>query len=437
MKVLWICNIMLPAIAKHLNLPFSNREGWLTGIYERFINQENNEIELGICYPIPDKTNKPQKTSIKNSTSKATPIFYIGRTKCYAFQENLERPEHYDDNLEIQIKGIINDFQPDIVHIFGTEFPHARALIRVWDKPHKTLLGIQGLCYKIAEVYTQGIPNKVVNRVTFRDWLKRDSLRQQQAKFILRGQNEKEVIMASGHITGRTNFDREGTASINPDAKYHRMNEIMRDNFYSGRWEIEHCEPGSIFLGQGDYPIKGFHLMLEAMPLIAKIRPDVRLYVAGNSIVNYTSWKDKIKISSYGKYLHDLMIQYQLTDKVILLGKLSAEAMKARFLRSSVFVCPSIIENSPNTVAEAMLLGVPVVAAAAGGIPDMVADGREGFLFEPGNIAALAEAVGKAWDKDIAGIVSEGAAKRAAEAHNPNTNYERLMEIYHEINLHF
>ena len=40
MKVLWLCNIMLPAIAQELELPYSNREGWLTGIYERICREK-------------------------------------------------------------------------------------------------------------------------------------------------------------------------------------------------------------------------------------------------------------------------------------------------------------------------------------------------------------------------------------------------------------
>ncbi len=418
MRILWLCNIMLPAIAEHLNRPFSNREGWLTGIYNRFAEEKESQVELAVCFPF-----------------EAEPVFSIGKVKCYGFREDLNRPERYDENLERQLKRILDDFRPDIVHIFGTEFPHARALTRAWDRPDKTLVGIQGLCCKIAEVYTQGIPKRVVDRVTFRDWLKRDSLRQQQAKFYLRALRETEVITWAGHITGRTGFDRESTAKINPDAKYYRMNEIMREVFYSDRWERERCEPGSIFAGQGDYPIKGLHYMLQALPMILEKRPDTRLYVAGNSIFDYQSIKGRLKISSYGKYLYGLIREYRLEEKVIILGKLDAAAMKARFLRSSVFVCPSIIENSPNTVAEAMLLGVPVVAAAVGGIPDMITDGREGILYEPGDVKALAAAVLKAWDEEVAGTVSEGAIARAAAVHDRATNYERLMEIYHEINL--
>jgi glycosyltransferase involved in cell wall biosynthesis len=215
------------------------------------------------------------------------------------------------------------------------------------------------------------------------------------------------------------------------------MTETLRACFYTGRWSVKECQPGSIFLSQGDYPIKGAHVMLNAMPDILKQRPDAHLYVAGNNITSYHSLKDKIKISSYGKYLHDLIVQHNLTGKVTILGRLTAEEMKQQFLKSSVFVCPSLIENSPNALGEAMLLGVPCVAAATGGIPDILADGRVGRLFSSGNSAELAQAVVRIWNDDNIAQLSARAMARAAVIHNRDTNYNRLMELYHEINLHF
>lgn len=47
---------------------------------------------------------------------------------------------------------------------------------------------------------------------------------------------------------------------------YYPMNETLRSNFYTAQWNREQCIPHSIFLSQGDYPIKGLHYMLLAMP---------------------------------------------------------------------------------------------------------------------------------------------------------------------------
>ncbi len=418
-KILWICNIMLPVIAKELKLPYSNREGWLTGIFNALTDAKGDrEMILGICFPVEKKEEQICLT--------------IEGVRCYGFYENLSLPEKYDCAMEGRFAEIFKEFEPDIIHIFGTEFPHALAAAKAFGKPDRTLLCIQGLCYEIAKVYMANLPETVCNAASFRDLLRKDSLKRQQEKFVIRGEREKEVIRLSGHITGRTDFDREGTARINPNACYHAMDETMRNSFYSGQWKREQCRPHSIFLGQGDYPLKGFHFLLEAMPIILRRYPDAKIFVAGNSIIKNDSLKDKIKISAYGKYLLMLMGKYGLEDKVVALGKLSEQEMKEQFLKSEVFICPSILENSPNTIGEAMLLGVPVVAAKVGGIPDMITDGEDGLLFEGGDVMGLADAVTTIFDNegDLTGQLSKAAKTRAQSTHDGTKNYQRLMEIY-------
>lgn len=428
-RILWICNIMLPAVGQELNLPYSNREGWLSGIFEK-VRKKEAPFTLGICFPL-------GAAEIKGLKDKK---FSVEGAVCYAFEEDLNRPEAYDPGLEEVFREVIGDFAPDIIHIFGTEFPHALAAVRAFGKPERTLIGIQGLCSEIAKVYMAGLPKKAYQKVTFRDWLKRDSIRQQQEKFARRGENEKKAILGCGNITGRTAFDREGTAKINPDAKYYPMNETMRREFYTGKWSPETCEKHSILLGQGDYPLKGMHFVLEAVALLLKRYPDLKLYVAGNSILGHSTLKEKIKISAYGKYLLALIKKHGLEDKVIMTGKQNAEEMKGLFLKSSVFVCASVLENSPNTVGEAQLLGVPVVASKTGGIPDMVEDGVSGLLFPVGNVKELADKIESLWDESageggmrLAERLCEGERKQAGTAHDGERNYLRLLEIYDAI----
>lgn len=437
MRVLWLCNIMLPAIAEELGLPYSNREGWLTGIYGRICEgreagkQEGGDgPDLGICFPMAEMA-PCIKERCRGSLG-----FRLGRTgtACYAFRENLAAPERYEEGMEGQFREILAEFQPDLVHIFGTEFPHALAMVRAFRKPERILVGIQGLCFACAEAYMADLPEYVIRRRTFRDRVKKDSILQQREKFRIRGEREKEALKGCGHITGRTAFDRRETGKINPGAVYHFMGETMRAPFYDGRWQPGREDACGIFLSQGDYPLKGFHYVLRALPEVLKEYPKAYVEVAGNSIIGNQTWKDKAKISSYGKYLLELIHSLGLAGRVHVLGKLSAEEMKAAYLRSGMYVCPSSLENSPNSVGEAMLLGVPVVAARTGGIPSMVEDGREGLLFEPGNEKELAECIKRVWrEPEETARRAANARRRALEAHSGDKNYRRLLAVYREI----
>lgn len=188
-RVLWVCNIMLPAIAQASGLPYSNREGWLSGIFERVLQKEA-PFELGVCFPIMGEVAGMHDGKVS-----------LQGVACYGFAEDLGHPEQYDERMEGRFQEILQDFQPDILHIFGTEFPHSLAAVRAFGKPEQTLIGIQGLCSEIAKVYMAGVPEKVQRQVTFRDLIRKDSIRQQQEKFVLRGQNEIKAIQGCGNIT--------------------------------------------------------------------------------------------------------------------------------------------------------------------------------------------------------------------------------------------
>ncbi len=433
MKVLWLCNIMIPFIAKSLKQNFMVKEGWLSGLSEQLIkHSEENNITLAICFPASENcgfVKWDDALYVKNHTQG---IDY------YIFREDTVHPEIYDASIEESLKGILADFDPDVVHIFGTEFPHALAMAKVWGQPKKTLIGIQGLCSEIAKVYMADLPYSVQKKRTFRDIVKKDGLQQQQQKFIQRGKNEIEAIKRAGHITGRTDFDREVTTRLNPNTKYHFMNETLRDEFYHDSWNIDKIDRYSIFLSQGNYPIKGLHYVLEALPEIVEKYPQTKIYIAGDIITANDTLKDKIKISGYGKHLLECIKKNKLEKHVVFLGNLQASRMCARLLKTHVFLCPSAIENSPNSVGEAMLLGVPVVSADVGGVHNLMTDRREGLLYAPADIAGMQKAIFRIFaDDKLALSLSSNARIRAAKTHDAKTNYFRLLEIYHEIDCSF
>ena len=108
--------------------------------------------------------------------------------------------------------------------------------------------------------------------------------------------------------------------------------------------------------------------------------------------------------------------------------------MRQAYLDADVFVLPSYCENSPNSLGEAMLLGLPCVAARAGGIPDMMSE-AEGVLYAPPGAAhGLAQALaGVLSDTQHAADLGQAARRRALETHDPAANAAALLGIYRTI----
>ena len=103
-------------------------------------------------------------------------------------------------------------------------------------------------------------------------------------------------------------------------------------------------------------------------------------------------------------------------------------------MKSHVFLCPSAIENSPNSVGEAMLLGVPTVGANVGGVHNLLTDNKDGFLYQPDKPQQMKAEILRIFNDDkLAMSLSSNARTHAARTHDPDWNYRRLLEIYHEI----
>ena len=417
MKILWLTNIPLPEASFIMNekpLPFG---GWLVNASNDL--SENDEIDLHIAFPFKGIS------GFKKMIGKG--INY------YAFSP-IDTSEVSNSN-QINLDKIIKKAKPDLVHIFGTEYAHSLAMVNLCNNIGiKTIVSIQGLTSVYSRHYMANLPLKIQKRFTIRDLIKRENLIIQQKKFEKRGELEVETIKRTKHVIGRTTWDKACTSQINPEATYHFCNETLREEFYKHMWGIDQCERFSIFTSQASYPIKGIHYVLEAMPLILNRFPQTKLYIAGQDVTNADTIKQKIKLSSYAKYIRDLIKEYKLEDRVIFTGLLDEKQMCERYLKSNVFVCPSSIENSPNSLGEAMVLGVPCVASSVGGNSDMLRHKDEGFVYQIDAPYMLAHYVCEIFEnEDLALKFSKNAREHALKTHDRENNTRRLIEIYRDV----
>ncbi|NLC79493.1 MAG: glycosyltransferase family 4 protein [Ruminococcaceae bacterium] len=338
---------------------------------------------------------------------------------------------------------VLSEKDYDIIHVFGTELLHTHEMASLMDK-QKTVISIQGLIYAYADLFFTGIPHNYIKKSPVKTLINRihtaDFLRLGQEGFYKVGESEKQFIKSAKYIIGRTEWDRACIEKLNPEVTYYNCFEILRDEFYAkDRWNEERCEKHSVFISQGDYPIKGLHLALKAFSDLKKIYPDLKVYLAGEKHVSHTSpLKRAVSgyLYEYNGYIEKLIRKYDLADNIVHLGKLSAEQMKQQYLNANVYVLPSLIENSSNSLGEAMMLGVPCVASNVGGMSDMLVDKSEGYLYPLNETYMLEHYIKKVFDGKMPKEMLDRAAAHAARTHNRKKNTEQLIKIYNDIASH-
>lgn len=361
-RILWICNILLPIIAEKEKVEKNVYGGWISGMLNELL--KSKEYDLGVGFPYGNK----MKGAVNG-------LYY------QSFQVDGKLSGCYQKNVENQIKEIIDEFKPDILHIFGTEYIHSLAAVNAFNNPEKTVINIQGLVSVCARHYCLGLPERVRRGYTLADRFLKSSPLCCQEDFQARGIYERQAIKKVRHIIGRTDWDRACVQRINPHAIYHFCNETLRDVFYElPKWSYEKCREHTIFMSQASYPIKGFHYALETIYELKRSFPDLKAYIAGKDFSKMTL-KEKLLMNSYIDYILRKIKKYKLEDTIVFMGDLSAEEMREQYLNCNAFLSASTIENSPNSLCEAMLLGVPVVSSDVGGVKNFIKHGENGYIY--------------------------------------------------------
>lgn len=414
MKILWITNILFPEAEQLLNGAgeLKSTGGWMLGAANALLR--NKDVKL-IVASVSVKVSKLTKLEGQDI------LYYILPMGKGNIRFNMDYCKYWQQ--------VNNDVKPDVVHIHGTEYSHGYAYMSACGCDN-VVISIQGLTSAYYYYYYYGMTKKDIYRnMTFRDII-RGSILSGQKQFKQRAAYEVEMIKKANHIIGRTSWDKARVWAINPNAEYHFCNETLRSDFYDGsRWIYNKCDKYSIFLSQAGYPIKGLHQVLKAMPIILRHYPDASIRIAGADITKSRTLSEKLRLSGYGRYIKRLINKNALEDKVVFTGSLNGEQMKQEYLRTNVFVCPSTIENSPNSLGEAQILGTPCIASYVGGIPDMM-KGNEENLYRFEEVEMLAEKVCRVFadaEKQVDMHVI------AAERHSSNLNCSVLLSIYKTI----
>lgn len=416
MKILWTVNLIPAEVSVKLGINSEVLGGWVESMAKQLRKKEN--IELAIACKCEGSMNFDEKID---------GIRYF--SLCYS-------PSTPLSGIQTECKKIINSFKPDLIHIEGTEFLHAKAM-QLCAKEYgiPSVISLQGI---LNGQYVYQCGNLQIDDMMFSK-----SLTNIFSAWILhlrktlwykpRMKAEKEIIENADNILGRTTWDRAHSYAINPNAKYYPCCRNLREPFYNCKWSIDNTERHSIYIGNGYFALKGLHFVVMALPYLVREYPDVKVYVAGYKPYQENDKRSIIK-KGYAAYLKKLIYDLGVQDHIEFTGPLKAQQVAEKLSKVNAYVLCSAIENSPNTLGEAMMVGTPCVSAYVGGVSDMAVDGKEALFYRNDDPKLLAWNIKRIFDSDeLALSLSEAGRKKALVTHDAERNAQLLIDAYCDI----
>ena len=168
-----------------------------------------------------------------------------------------------------------------------------------------------------------------------------------------------------------------------------------------------------------NYPRKNQNAFIRALDPLAK-QKDFRIIFLG-----------QVENGGYGREFLQLMRERPWCQHA---GFVNREQLKARLQAATFLALPSLEDNCPMVILEAMAAGVPVLASKIGGVPDLIEEGKTGLLCDPLNAASIRGAVEKLLlQPQFARSLAAEANRRAQERFHPLVIARRHLEIYHEV----
>lgn len=407
MNILWSVNIIMPDIAKKLGLKSGHAISWVDAMSARLCKR--NDVAIAIAGP----ANVP---SLMKETVDG--IVY------YVFPKNTKDPWH----------DIIRDFGPDIIHAYGTEKPHNLSLVKQY-KDVPIIVSLQGILSEYQRHYYAGIDfSEMIRFISLKSCLLKDGFFSGRRDFIRRAKQEREILCECRYVEGRSTWDRVSALNINPNLSYYYCPRMIRAPFFENNWDINSMEKHSVFVHQGNYPIKGLHYVFMAIHKLKYKYPDIKLYIAGSGYFYPQTFKQRILQPPYVKYLKSLMKRLDIESNIEFTGFLSANDLAKKISKVNVLVIPSSIENAPNSLAEAEIVGTPTIATFVGGNMDMLEHKKDGYLYCYNEPNMLAEYITCIFDSnELAISFSNSARTTARNRHNPEKLEKMLLDIYREI----
>jgi len=391
--------------------------GWTSSLEAALKKHYGEEIEIAVVFE-GDENNVERRLPEKYSCDGST--YYRISNRSSMPSKVLHRPDAYDmwEYIRPEILAAIEDFKPDVIQCFGSEWPYGM-IADYTDIP--VIIHMQGFLneYKLASLLRPA------------DDALKACIRKMMPGVVrfLKPNNETELeadLMSKNHyFMGRTEWDRNIVKHFSPGAKYYKISEAMRPEILeaAGTWT-------------------GFHHSHEKLRLLTISQAS---FLKGNDIILYAAriMKELLKIDFEWRIAGSKEFFMKTANRtgivpeevnIKLLDRIPVNGVIREMTEADFFIHPSIIDNSPNAICEAQIIGCPVVASRVGGVPDLVKDGDTGLLYpynEPYTLAFIISDMISS--PELVAKISANATDMACKRHDPEMIADAVYNTYLDV----
>ncbi|MCX6252925.1 MAG: glycosyltransferase, partial [Bacteroidia bacterium] len=244
-------------------------------------------------------------------------------------------------------------------------------------------------------------------------------------QFEKKAERERHILKGAKFIIGRTDWDRRITRILSPYSQYFVGNEILRSGFYKNEWNKKQIGVTiQIVTICSDVIYKGFETIVSVSQIL-KENTDVKFEW---KVIGLNEKSNIVRIVHKWKEVNfkNLNIQF--------LGSQNEQELIETLLKSDIYCQTSHIENSPNSLCEAMMLGMPIVATFAGGTSSIFENQKEGLQVQDGDPYSMAGAIIELIkDYELAKKLGANARLVAHKRHDKGKIVDTVISTYRTI----
>ena len=416
MKVMWITFAPIGKAAQILYGTSTQSGGWVDATLESlipYINEKKLELQV-IALDVNEKIVTDEQTGVVYRTVN------VGRN----------RGKRGDKQDKEKFKAIIDEFAPDVIQVWGTEFTFGIDVIEAaGDIP--VCFYIQGVMESLVKHPLGDIDEfKLFMQLGLTSIFKFRSLKKWHKINARHVTLEKEMISKSAGLI----LDNEWTKAQyrNCTDKFYNVPLAANKVFSEKEWNLENCERHTLFtIAGGICPQKGIHDAVLAVAQLKEKYPDIKLYIPGG----ISSRKPKFLYDTvFIRHIRKIIKTYGLEDNICFTGRLTPNEMAERMSLSNAFVMPSCVETHSSSLREAMLVGMPCVSADVGSVPEFVNHAENGFIYRYAEVDTLAYYIDKIFSDDsLAKNIGKEAKETVRKMFPQESIGKMIMDAYNNM----